>query len=276
MHWLPGPDQPVPRFNDEASSLCFDLPPLSSAIDIVGTPKVRLTLSSERRNLPLVARLFALDADGNTQLITMGWAREASATPEASEAGQLREVEVELRPIAWRLAAGSALRLTVSCADFSRIWPEPASFTLELHQAVLTLHLREPGPASAVPWIGPPVLVTAPRELAGERVLEITQDLLSPAATLRTRSSQSQVLDHGVHLESSLSAELTAVEPRPSETNLRAEATFTLRRRSGVVTTRATLVETLHQIHVEVEVTLDETRLYSGTWSRAVASPMSE
>lgn len=280
MHWLPGPDQPVSRYDDEAGSLCFDFAPADQAVDLAGTPEVEVTLASPTRGIPLVVRLFALDTQGRSTLISMGWQRERLDAATPMNPGQLdgtRDVVIALRPIAWRLDAGTTLRLTISCADLSRIWPEPGSFGLELHRATLTLHLQATSAARMIPeWIGPPVMVTASRELGRERRFELTRDLISPVVSLRARTSQAQALDNGAQLETILTADLTVDGNHPAQTSLRAEAVYTLRRRSGVISSRATVVETTDRIRVEVEVSLDETRLYAGSWTSPVTFLTSE
>lgn len=281
MHWLPGPDEPVYAPSDEQRSLCFDTEPLDATVDLIGTPIVRLNVVSSKPNPPLVARLFQRDADGHSQLITIGWFKEQGGDGDPLsapvESGEPREIEFELRPISWRLLKGSILRLTISCADLSRIWPESHDFTIELHRSRLTLPLmldgksKEQAPEFSLPALSPSSIV-----FSRERQFDVTRDLLEPIATLKTKTSQTHLLDDDMSIEADLTGELRIDGQHPEQSTLTANAVYSLQRAEGSVQTEASMVETSDSIQVEVKVIVDDACIYSRTWNRVIGDSGNE
>lgn len=272
MHWLPGPDTPSYPPSDDAVSICFDGAPLDEPVEIIGTPVVRLNLGATVDELPLVARLFAIDAKGGQHLITLGWAKGRAADPAADgegvPPGEAISFALPLRPIAYRVPAGSSLRLTVSCADLSRLWPEPRHFDLALHQSRLEFPaLSGRDDDLPVPRFQPPEMAPSPGVTTRVSQIRVRRDLIAPVVSLEAESGQTFQLAEGAKLDTDLEGVLTVDGERPWRTTLRARATYVLRRPSGTVRTEATMLETVGHLHVGVVASVDDIQVYARDWT---------
>mgnify|MGYP001953598474 CR=1 FL=1 len=272
MHWLPGPDTPLYPGTDDAVSLCFDTASLSAPLEITGTPVVRLRVAATNAEPPLVCRLFQIGPDGRREFITMGWMKGRGATPGTSE-NQIPsdtpvEVELKLRPISWRVPAGSRLHLTVSCADLSRIWPEAEPFSLTLYPSCMELPVvHGADPDLPEPRIAPPELRVPARSMTRDARLRLIRDLVEPVVSFEAVTGQTMHLGGGAVLDSDLYGLLTVDGQQPSRSTLHAESVFTLRRASGVVRAAARMVETNEHIQVTVSVRMDDTEIFSRSWT---------
>jgi len=131
----------------DAKGLTFTSAPLSSAAEIVGIPTVNLWVSCENSNdADFIAYLEEVAADGSSKMITQGCVRASHRTTGKNEmwdstkglAGRYhtsltKDVEAALKEgmdepvllqfnleaIAYKVAAGSSIRLTVTCANTS-------------------------------------------------------------------------------------------------------------------------------------------------------------
>jgi putative CocE/NonD family hydrolase len=128
---------PLDQGPDEARSLTFTSAALDGPMRVTGSPEATLQLSLEDgEHLQLVVKLSDVAPDGASSLITTGWlnARHRRSDAEAGriEPGVTEEYAVALCPTAYAIAAGHRLRLSVSGADFPRIWPTPTTPTVKL------------------------------------------------------------------------------------------------------------------------------------------------
>lgn len=118
-----GMGYPLDQGPDDLLSLIYTTEPLSESLEIAGSPQAVLCIDRLDVDEPfdLVAKLVDVAPDGRAELITTGWAR-----------GRGGDNTVSLWATAWRLAPGHRLRLSVACADFPRVWPDPTSPRLRL------------------------------------------------------------------------------------------------------------------------------------------------
>ncbi len=278
MHWLPGPDTPQYPPSDDALSICFDTPPLAEAMDLVGTPTISLRAAATIPEPPLVGRLFEITAEGEQRLITLGWVKGRggrSGRPENRfRPGVVEEAVLPLRPIAYRIRAGSRIRVTLSCADLSRIWPEPTPFSLEIHPSRLHLPgVPGPDPALPVPQFAPPAMAASPRVLTRDSRLHTRRDTLRPAAALEARTGQLYQLDDGVTISADLVGGLTVDGVRPWLSTLQAEASYAVSRPAGSVRAVARMREVAETLTVTVTVSADGLEVFAKTWTVAVRTP---
>ncbi len=146
--WL-GPDLPGDQRPDDALSACFDTLPAERALDIVGAPRLRLRLVSDRPQAQIAVRLCHLHPDGASTRISYGVLnlshRDGHAAPEPLPVGEAVEVTLDLDQIAYRLPPGHRLRLAISTAYWPLLWPAPAPVRLELLEGRLDLPLCPQG-----------------------------------------------------------------------------------------------------------------------------------
>jgi uncharacterized protein len=162
--WL-GPEMPGDQRGDDALSSCFDSAPLTRDMDIVGAPKITLTLASDQPQAQIAVRLNHIHPDGAATRITYGVLnlshRSDPANPQAMPKGQPQEITLSLDHIAYRVPAGHRIRVSLSTAYWPLIWPAPHAATLSLTAGHIALPQRPtaggdeyafPPPTAADPW----------------------------------------------------------------------------------------------------------------------------
>jgi len=164
---VPG-DQPVDQRLDDGGSLVFETEPLSAPLEIAGGPALVLAFAVDKPVAQAAVRLIDVAPDGAATRVTYGvfnlTHRTGHEAPEPLDPGQRYTVEVPLKPVAQRFAAGHRIRLAISTNYFPLIWPAPEPVTLSLFPdgTRLDLPLRRPSPADEnLPSFGPPE--SAPR-----------------------------------------------------------------------------------------------------------------
>jgi len=119
---------PLEQGPDDSASLAFTGDPLAEPLRIAGSPQATLHLAvDEGDELHLVVKLCDVAPDGSSSLITTGWLngrhRVSHSDPRPIVPGEPQEYVVQLWATAYRLPAGHRLRVSVSGADFPRVWP---------------------------------------------------------------------------------------------------------------------------------------------------------
>jgi uncharacterized protein len=156
--WL-GPELPGDQRGDDALSVCFDGEPAAQDMDIVGAPRLRVTLSADKPQAQIAVRLNHVHPDGASTRITYGVLnlthREDPANPQPLEPGRSYDITLDLDHIAYRLPKGHKLRVAISSAYWPLIWPSPDTAELTLSNGTLDLPVRIT--AQGDEWSFPPV-----------------------------------------------------------------------------------------------------------------------
>jgi uncharacterized protein len=150
---------------DDRASMSFETSPLEDEIEILGTPRVTLKLSTDETAAMVAARLIAVDPTGSGHLLTRG-SRNLSfpddlAAPRQIRPGEPIRVEFPLLATSAVIPAGWSLRLAVAGADFPVAWPPGRRFTLDIDPSESTLALplaapRSPASRVMIPESAPP------------------------------------------------------------------------------------------------------------------------
>ena len=130
---------------DDVDSLTWDLDPPDEAV--VGHPRLRVRVSSDRPAASLSVKLNDVFADGTSSLVTRGtldlaFRNGVHGAPEPLVPGEVYGVEVELDACAYRFDAGQRLRVAVAGADWPNTVAPPEPVTLTVHSAQLVLPLH--------------------------------------------------------------------------------------------------------------------------------------
>lgn len=137
---------PDEQSHDDKLSECFDGEALGEAIDIVGAPVFKATVSADKPNAQICVRLCDLRPDGTSAFVTYQvfnlTHHSSHEFPQALEPGEQVEVEFALDQIAYRVPAGHRLRVAVSNAYWPLVWPSPESTEVTIHEAQITLPSR--------------------------------------------------------------------------------------------------------------------------------------
>lgn len=162
--WL-GPEMPGDQRGDDALSACFDTDPLTDDMDIVGAPRLTLTLGADKPQAQMAVRLCHVHPDGASTRITYGVLnlchRNGADAPEVLVPGTPVTVTLDLDHIAYRVPKGHRLRVAISSTYWPLIWPSPETATLHLQMGQIALPVRDaagadehafPPPVAADPW----------------------------------------------------------------------------------------------------------------------------
>lgn len=139
---------PLDQSDDDAHSLVFETGPLETAIEILGSAGLSVSLDSDQAVATLAARLNDVPPDGGVSRVA--YAVRNLALDDNGERedqwvpGESRSVEVRFPHTAYRFARGHRIRLALSSAYWPLIWPAPRSpcITLHLNHARLKLPVR--------------------------------------------------------------------------------------------------------------------------------------
>jgi predicted acyl esterase len=160
-----GPELPGDQRGDDALSACFDLPPLTEPIDVVGAAQLEIAVRADRPQANIAVRLCDVDPDGASELISYGLLNlthhASHERPNALIPGAQISATVTLDQAAYRVPVGHRLRVAISTAYWPMIWPSPEPVALTLSSARLMLPVRplatgdetsfQP-PEAAAPW----------------------------------------------------------------------------------------------------------------------------
>lgn len=177
---------PGDQSDDDAHSLTFDGDPLDEPVTLVGRPRIRLRVCSDRPIALLAARLNAVSPDGVSQPISFGALNLAHIDPAAPAPlipGQFYDVTLDLKFTARRIMKGSRLRLALS----NSLWPillplaqAPQLAILSGASASLTLPIRATSSrdrlaASGAPRVSPNTPAAEPASIVHRKgTIEIT------------------------------------------------------------------------------------------------------
>ena len=162
--WL-GPEMAGDQRGDDALSTTFTSAPLGADMDLVGAPRLTLSLSCDRPHGQIAVRLNHVHPDGAATRITYGVLnlshRNGPEVPRAMTPDTVEEITVDLDHIAYRIPEGHRLRVSISTAYWPLIWPAPQATRLTLAQGSITLPQRPTTggdevtflpPEAAAPW----------------------------------------------------------------------------------------------------------------------------
>ena len=129
-------DFPLDQGEEDALCLTFDTAPLHERMELLGHPRLRLTLSVDRPLAFVIARLCRLAPDGSSTSLSRGALdlshRDSHERPEPLEPGTRYEVDIELDALGQAVAAGDRLRLAISTTYWPWLWPSPEEVELSL------------------------------------------------------------------------------------------------------------------------------------------------
>jgi hypothetical protein len=171
---------PDDQRQEDAESLAYDWSPLEDELEVLGHPRLRLTVTSPHPVAFLSARLCDVFPDGASALVSRGVLnlthRQGHTAPRALEPGVATEVELELESTSWIFEAGHRIRLALSGADWPNTWPPPQGGDLRIQRGSVELEL----PVLA----GPPV-TPAPRFQAPPARAPVEADETQPPVVRR-------------------------------------------------------------------------------------------
>jgi uncharacterized protein len=180
--------QPSDQRPDEPYSLVYEWARLDDELEILGHPRLEITVRATTPVAFLSAKLCDVTAGGSTALVSRGILnlthRESHAEPRLLEPGEPYTVSVELDATSWIFERDSRLRLLIAGSDWPNTWPPPAASRLVLDRSTARLVLPRIRPVdepTPVPELVPPQQRSAPwgaRDPEERRVWRIEHDIL--------------------------------------------------------------------------------------------------
>jgi uncharacterized protein len=129
---------------DDESSLVFDSAPLNKTVEIIGIPKVNLSVSADAPVYQWSVRLEDVWPDESVSLVSGTLINPADRVSRLKQTplvpGQQTKIAGEIHFTTWRFRPGHKIRLAVSNAQFPTAWPSPYKGSTKLY----------PGPDSSV------------------------------------------------------------------------------------------------------------------------------
>jgi hypothetical protein len=261
---------------DEAHSLVFDWP-VDAETEIMGRPRVELTVSSSAPVAFVSAKLCDVAPDGTSALVTRGILnlthRESHEHPEPIPVGDAVRATIELDATAYVFVPGHRIRLDLAPSDFPSSWPPPSAgmLTVDRSASALVLPTLDGAPVASPPVFAP----GAPEGKGVDRVRwEIHEDVLA-----RERAVE---IDHGgvrgrvgvTETSDRYHGEIRVRWPEPGHCTATAGAELELAWAEGTVRAESrTLLrsdpETWH-LEIELEVFDGDERIAERRWERTL------
>src|SRR5262245_15616222 len=129
---------PDDQREDDERSLVYEWP-LEHELDLLGHPRLRLTITSPHPVAFLSARICDVFPDGASALVSRGVLnlthRHGHTTPEPLVADSPTEIALELEATSWIFERGHQLRLALAGSDWPNTWPPPQGGTLRVDRS---------------------------------------------------------------------------------------------------------------------------------------------
>jgi hypothetical protein len=123
------PDLPHDQREEDGGALLYTSEPLSESMNILGAPRVELTLSADRPVAQVCVRLEDVLPDGSATRIAYGLLnlthRDGDESPEPLEVDKRYTVSVPMNYVAQSFPAGHRIRLAISTSYWPLAWPPP-------------------------------------------------------------------------------------------------------------------------------------------------------
>ena len=137
--------QPSDQREDDARSLVYEWGPFEDELEILGQPRLAITIASSTPVAYLSAKLCDVSPDGTSALAARGLLnlahRRSSVAPAPLEPGAAEPIELELDATSWVFEPGHRVRLSLAGADWPNVWPPPAPGRLRVDGSKLALLL---------------------------------------------------------------------------------------------------------------------------------------
>ncbi len=251
---------------DEAFSLVYDWSPLDDELEILGHPRVEVTVSSSAPVAFVSAKLCDVFPDGTSALVTRGILnlthRGSHERPQALEPGTACRVVVELDATSWIWERGHRVRLDVAGADFPSSWPPPAAsvLTVERSASVLVLPVvRGSSPDAAVPSFGPGEDVPVTRA-ENRPVWRLEEDVLGRERRVVIDREWEAERENGITVSGRSGGTIAVATSDPGDARASGASTFEIRFPEATVRTRSrgSLRTTATEWHLELELEVAE------------------
>lgn len=283
-------DLPSDQREEDGGSLIFDTFPLEEDLEILGSPKVELELSSNKPIATVAVRISDVAPNGRATRVTYGLLnlthRNDHDEPEELEENKKYKVTVDMNYVAQKFPVGNQIRLSISSSYWPLAWPppEPARLRIYLENSTLWLPVRDPkesddylrdlGKPGEMRELPTTLLVPSHREW------EVKHNLATNEVRLHVTNNDPQYRLDDINW--SIQKDVTEMYfyKNNNYDTLRGEITsrrgFKRDDWEAVTITRTILTST--RTHFRIRATLDayeeDTRIFSKTWDESIPRDM--
>jgi len=266
---------------DEVFSLVYDWSGLERELEIMGHPRVELTVTSSTPVAFVSAKLCDVFPDGDSALVTRGILnlthRSSHARPEPLAPGQPVRVSIELDATSWIWEPGHRVRLDLASSDFPSSWPPPSAgrLTVDRSASALVLPVLDgPPPEPRLPEFDPgePTPVMRAEELP---VWKIEEDVLAKERRVTIdHGFEGYREEAGIGVSARYGGTISVSTEDPGATRAEGGTTFELRFPETTVRTRSHGVlrsdgESWHLL-LELEVAEGDDVWHTRHWQRTL------
>ena len=276
MPWGP----PMDQRPDEVFSVVCDLTePLKQEVEILGHPRLEVTLRSSVPIAYLSAKLCDAFPDGTSALVSRGILnlahRNSHSDPEPLTPGETYTVELELDATAWIFEKGHRIRLDLAPSDWPSSWSPPygGTLTIELAESRLVLPELHGAPIAPPPEFRPP---PKPYE-APERskvVWKREHDVLAREVRAVVDYSNAEYDTNGCRASDVAEGTVVVSTEDPGKSRVESHSNYTLRwpevTASADSRVRLESDATTYRLRVELDVDENGERRWSKRWEREI------
>jgi hypothetical protein len=283
---MPG-DLPTDQRLDDGMAVVFETEPLSERMELLGAPVLDATVSADRPNAFLVARLSIIAPDGAATRISYGVLnlthRDSHAEPSPLVPGVRYSVRLKLNDVGQAVAPGQRLRLALTNAYWPTIWPSPEAATVTILTGASRIELpvrpRRSEDAAIRPFDPPegsaPLETVVLRPPSRERRAEV--DLTGGRLTVvsfKDRGAE-RIVENGIEVDNEGIETYAIAADDPLSARAEMRWRNRLSRGDWSIRTDSTTVQTATREAFLITTTLDayegEVRLFSRAWTLEIA-----
>lgn len=277
---------PADQRPDDGRSVCFDTHPLVERAEILGAPRVHLTLRADKPAAMIAARLEDVAPNGASTLVTYGLLnlthRNSHEQPERLQPGTSFSIDLQLNDIAHAFPAGHRIRLALATSHWPIAWPSPemASLTVATGESTLSLPVRQPKPVDEdlAPFALPEQAEAAPHTITrpARRSRTITEDPTSGAVTVTVQRERASYHLPAIDLTFAAHSEehYRIVEGDPSATQAETQATWTMARGDWRIRTETSSVVSCTEAAFTIAARLNafegDERIATRQWTQTI------
>ena len=271
---------------DEARSLVYTTDILESPLEILGSPKAVLFVSSTAEIATFVVKICDVAPDGSSTLVSRGVLNATHRTshrdPSPLTPGDVYELEIPLKVISWIFKVGHRLRVAISSSDWPTIWPSPQSASnIVFRGSARPSHIILPfageleTPSSESHFLPPVKLRSSRRSQGDEPVWRISQDVIRGLTTVNLRyhrkfRPEGETFD----FEEELQSEVGASDENPAEAYAKGVQRYHIFMPEGRtdVVGRVAIRSTAEYLHTEIQlrVTVDDEPFFRRHWLETI------
>jgi len=279
-------DLPSDQREEDGGSLIFDTLPLEEDLEILGSPRLELELSSNKPIATLAARISDVAPNGRATRITYGVLnlthRRSNEEPEELQENKKYRISLDMNYVAQKFPAGNQLRLSISSSYWPLAWPspEPARLKVFLENSMLSLPERKPKDDDAtLRDLGKPgIQRSLPTTLLApsHREWEVKHNLATNEVMLHVTNNDPLYRLEDINWTLQKDVTEKYFYKNNNYDTLRGEVTSKRRfkRDDWEVTTITRTILTSGRTHFRIRATLDaweeDTRVFSKTWNENI------